>query len=136
MSETTQILFNSPALRSLKRDQLIKLCKIHSIKASGKNVDLINRLKQRAQTLAAADLLTVTTQSDHTPEMDAGEDMDSEIEIDREDTGCHSFLRSGAERPSEPWEMVIEKVAEDESQSILPFLETTTMAREFGAGGY
>ncbi|RPD61791.1 hypothetical protein L226DRAFT_612224 [Lentinus tigrinus ALCF2SS1-7] len=56
---TTQILFNSPALHSLKRDQLVKLCKIHSIKANGKNSELIERLKQRAAELppeeAAAD---------------------------------------------------------------------------------
>ena len=45
---TTQILFNSPALHSLKRDQLVKLCKLHSIKANGKNTELIERLKQRA----------------------------------------------------------------------------------------
>ena len=45
---TTQILFNSPALHSLKRDQLVKLCKLHSIKANGKNVELIERLKQYA----------------------------------------------------------------------------------------
>ncbi|KAH8833786.1 hypothetical protein DL96DRAFT_1578403 [Flagelloscypha sp. PMI_526] len=31
------ILFNSPALHALKRDQLVKLCKMHSIKANGKN---------------------------------------------------------------------------------------------------
>lgn len=51
MATTTQILFNSPALHSLKRDQLVKLCKIHSIKANGKNSELIERLKQRAQEL-------------------------------------------------------------------------------------
>ncbi|KAI0708590.1 hypothetical protein C8Q76DRAFT_799836 [Earliella scabrosa] len=48
MATTTQILFNSPALHSLKRDQLVKLCKIHSIKANGKSSELIERLKQRA----------------------------------------------------------------------------------------
>lgn len=52
--EKTQILFNSPALHALKRDQLIKLCKAHSIKASGKSVDLIERLKQHARSLPAS----------------------------------------------------------------------------------
>ena len=47
MATTTQILFNSPALHSLKRDQLVKLCKIHSIKANGKNSDLIDRKSTR-----------------------------------------------------------------------------------------
>lgn len=62
----TQILFNSPALHSLKRDQLVKLCKLHSVKANGKNVELIERLKQRALELSpealaedAADLSAV-----------------------------------------------------------------------------
>ncbi|KAJ7726876.1 hypothetical protein B0H16DRAFT_1779853 [Mycena metata] len=51
MSTTTQILFKSPALHSLKRDQLVKLCKIHSIKANGKNVELVERLKTHARNL-------------------------------------------------------------------------------------
>ncbi|PSR75726.1 hypothetical protein PHLCEN_2v9017 [Hermanssonia centrifuga] len=55
MSTTTEILFNSPALHSLKRDQLVKLCKIHSLKANGKNAELIDRLKQRAAQLPPDD---------------------------------------------------------------------------------
>ncbi|KAJ7757130.1 hypothetical protein B0H16DRAFT_1457986 [Mycena metata] len=51
MSTTTQILFKSPALHSLRRDQLVKLCKIHSIKANGKNVELVERLKTHARNL-------------------------------------------------------------------------------------
>ncbi|KAJ7905163.1 hypothetical protein B0H13DRAFT_2023602 [Mycena leptocephala] len=47
MSTITQILFNSPAL--LKRDQLVKLCELHSIEANGKNVELVERLKTHAK---------------------------------------------------------------------------------------
>ncbi|KAK0205408.1 hypothetical protein DFS33DRAFT_764760 [Desarmillaria ectypa] len=41
---TEDILRNPAALHSLKRDQLIRLCKIHGVKASGKNVDIAERL--------------------------------------------------------------------------------------------
>ena len=64
---TTQILFNSPALHSLKRDQLVKLCKIHSIKANGKNSELIERLKQRAAELPP---------EEEDPQADEDADMD------------------------------------------------------------
>ena len=51
---TTDILFNSPALHSLKRAQLVQLCKRHELKATGKNADLIARLKNHALGLAMA----------------------------------------------------------------------------------
>ncbi|KAI0287177.1 hypothetical protein BC826DRAFT_1108625 [Russula brevipes] len=63
-SETTQILFNSPALHSLKRDQLVKLCKIHSIKASGKNTELIQKLKNHAASLPHGSPLSVAARSE------------------------------------------------------------------------
>ena len=46
---TTDILFNSPALHSLKRAQLVQLCKRHNIKASGKNTELVDRLKEESR---------------------------------------------------------------------------------------
>lgn len=49
--ERIQILFNSPALHALRREQLLKLCKAHSIKASGKKDDLIQRLQEHARSL-------------------------------------------------------------------------------------
>lgn len=61
---TTQILFNSPALHSLKRDQLVKLCKIHSIKANGKNVDLVEKLKEHAKMLPSDDPLNVAARNE------------------------------------------------------------------------
>ncbi|GAA5982589.1 hypothetical protein JCM10908_006708 [Rhodotorula pacifica] len=46
------ILSNEAALHSLKRPQLLALCKQHGIKGSGKNVDLIARLEERGRFLA------------------------------------------------------------------------------------
>lgn len=47
-----RILNNSPALRSLKRQQLVQLCKRNGIKASGKNTELIERLKSHASDMS------------------------------------------------------------------------------------
>ncbi|THH21396.1 hypothetical protein EW146_g140 [Bondarzewia mesenterica] len=109
MSTTTQILFNSPALHSLKRDQLVKLCKIHSIKASGKNVELIERLKQHANTLPIDEL----NQSDET--------TDDEIS-----TSTHAMTR-----PSEQWEVVMDDIEEETSSQ---GSGTHKSMREFGTG--
>jgi hypothetical protein len=113
MSETTQILFNSPALHSLKRDQLVKLCKIHSIKASGKNVDLIQKLKQHASTLPHNDPLSVATRSEQ-PE----DDKDLQGDTSRLDT----------QRSSEQWEVVMEDIPELPENSCRG-------TDEFGTGG-
>ncbi|GAA5970800.1 hypothetical protein JCM3765_006310 [Sporobolomyces pararoseus] len=54
-ASTTQpqlaILRNSPALHSLKRQQLTQLCKQFNLKANGKNVELIERLKQHGESI-------------------------------------------------------------------------------------
>lgn len=95
MSTTTEILFNSPALHSLKRDQLVRLCKLHSIKASGKNVDLIDRLKQHAQALPKDSPLSIASRSEHNEKeniyrpSEQWEVMDTIPEA-REDTGTVS----------------------------------------------
>ncbi|KAF9238104.1 hypothetical protein BU15DRAFT_88519 [Melanogaster broomeanus] len=94
MSTTTQILFNSPALHSLKRDQLVKLCKIHSLKANGKNKDLIERLQFHAKTLPPDDPLSIATRSDNPPT------TDTQL--------CHIAMP----RPSEQWEVVMDSIAE------------------------
>ncbi|GAA5821981.1 hypothetical protein JCM10212_002376, partial [Sporobolomyces blumeae] len=46
------ILHNSPALHALKRQQLVSLAKSLSIKANGKNTELIERLRAHGQHLA------------------------------------------------------------------------------------
>lgn len=116
MSSTTQILFNSPALHSLKRDQLVKLCKIHSIKANGKNVELIEKLKQHAAHLPPDALL----------------DSEEEEEEDKENQGP----RKAASRPSEGWEVLMESIAEGEESSNQGSLRTLGSQRsvpsEFG----
>jgi hypothetical protein len=115
--ETTQILFNSPALHSLKRDQLVKLCKIHSIKASGKNVDLIQKLKDHASTLPPGDPLRVAVHIDSDEESNT---LDSK-------------------RPSSQWEIVMEDILEvpEPSRSTLSSLRsvTSSVPDEFGTGG-
>ena len=130
---TTQILFNSPALHSLKRDQLVKLCKIHSIKANGKNAELIERLKQRA--------LELTPEAQHPPsDEDADDRMDEDADADapdipggmpmdadpapapapappaaNDDYDMQDVVltsRFSIPRPSEQWEVVMEDIVE------------------------
>ncbi|TFK67644.1 hypothetical protein BDN72DRAFT_859016 [Pluteus cervinus] len=128
MSTTTQILFNSPALHSLKRDQLVKLCKVHSIKASGKNVELIERLKDHALTLPKDAPLSVAARSEEF----AGE------EENKENEGTTTRIPS-VPRPSEHWEVMecIEEEDEKSSQGTLNSLRSfngNKATSEFGTG--
>lgn len=107
MSTTTQILFNSPALHSLKREQLVKLCKIHAIKANGKNVDLIQRLQQHAQTLPKDSPLSIAARSDNPSDV---QQQQQEIQ---DDVSHHSTMS----RSSEQWEAVMDSIAEVEENS-------------------
>ena len=125
---TTQILFNSPALHSLKRDQLLKLCKIHNIKATGKNFDLIERLKQHAATLPPDAPLNVAVRSE--------DDSDS-MSVD--ESPLHPSHRySAMARPSEAWEVVMDDIQElpetSSSQNTLNSLRTVDSKNtgEFG----
>ena len=117
MSVATQILFNSPALHSLKRDQLVKLCKIHSLKANGKNKDLIGRLQQHAQTLPPDDPLSIATRSDN---LDAREALDSEGEGSGTGSDCMGTPGgpSALPRPSEQWEMVMDSIPEVDEETL------------------
>lgn len=140
MSTTTQILFNSPALHSLKRDQLVKLCKIHAIKASGKNVELIEKLKQHAQTLPKDSPLRLAARFEETrtaPVVPPGLETegDKKLEDDKSNGGEWHFQMP---RPSEQWEVVmesIEELEESSSQGTLSSLRTLGGgAGEFGTG--
>lgn len=127
MSTTTKILFNSPALHSLKRDQLVKLCKIHSIKANGKNKDLIERLQRHAQTLPPDDPLRVATRSD------ISEDEQDEEEEERKRAALLA-------RPSEQWEIVMDSIAEVDEDAAANTLKSnragnSTQTGEFGTNG-
>ena len=109
-SETTRILFNSPALHALKRDQLVKLCKLHSIKATGKNTELVDKLKRHAATLPPGSPLSVATRSEQ-PRDDA-----------------NTF----PQRPSEQWEIVKEDIPDVPGDISIP---TGDAPDEFGTGG-
>ncbi|KAG1854660.1 hypothetical protein C8R48DRAFT_721010 [Suillus tomentosus] len=126
MSTTTQILFNSPALNSLKRDQLVKLCKIHCIKANGKNKDLVERLQLHAQTLPPDDPLSYAAR---------GDKSEDEQDTAREEGGSSSALT----RPSEQWEIVMDSIAEvdEDAASTLKNNQArnATQAGEFGTNG-
>ncbi|RXW23197.1 hypothetical protein EST38_g2632 [Candolleomyces aberdarensis] len=147
-STTTQILFNSPALHSLKRDQLVKLCKIHSIKASGKNVDLIQKLKQHAQTLPKDDPLSIAVRGENNEIEEEEEEGDKEEETsdsvaqETDSSPVASLERKGSfmPRPSEGWEMVMDSIAEEDenssSQGTVNSMKTLGggKAGEFGTG--
>ncbi|TFK31716.1 hypothetical protein BDQ12DRAFT_693663 [Crucibulum laeve] len=110
MSTTTQILFNSPALHSLKRDQLVKLCKIHSLKANGKNIEIIERLKQHAITLPKDSPLSIAARSDQSGIVPASESENT----DEDDSGSNLKYMP---RPSEQWEVVMDSIQECEENS-------------------
>lgn len=143
MSTTTQILFNSPALHSLKREQLVKLCKIHSLKANGKNVDLIHRLRQHAQSLPKDTPLSVAARSELNDSLQS-----QPMEIDDADrqtvqSDDPQVIVHGP-RPSEQWEVVmdsIQEVEENSSQGSLSSQRTLgsslgyTESGEFGTRG-
>ncbi|EJF59944.1 hypothetical protein DICSQDRAFT_181703 [Dichomitus squalens LYAD-421 SS1] len=128
MATTTQILSNSPALHSLKRDQLVRLCKIHHIKANGKNSELIERLKQRALELPPEEL---NQSEDVTPEeddrMEDVQDIPGGMPVDAEPAPVPDTATNGDDydmqdvvltsrfsipRPSEQWEVVMEDIEE------------------------
>ncbi|KAF9492657.1 hypothetical protein BDN71DRAFT_1451112 [Pleurotus eryngii] len=147
---TTQILFNSPALHSLKRDQLVKLCKIHSIKASGKNTDLVEKLKQHALSLQQAEQEGNVT-GEANDDMD-GIEVAAEAQLDSSQEAEHTDSsntpdRRQMPRPSEQWEVVMDSIDEEEegsSQNTVSSKGTlrtiggsgnTTLTGEFGTGG-
>ncbi|KAF9463269.1 hypothetical protein BDZ94DRAFT_1322002 [Collybia nuda] len=141
MSTTTQILFNSPALHALKRDQLVKLCKIHSIKATGKNVELIEKLKQHAQTLPRDSPLSVATRSEGTSPTDV-EKRDETVDEESATEDNNPNRNFQLPRPSEQWEVVMESIEEamedSSSQGTLSSMRTLSnmngVSGEFGTG--
>lgn len=120
MSATTQVLFNSPALNSLKRDQLVKLCKRHGLKANGKNTELIERLKVKATELP--------------PEaIEWRDDSDSDEELDPLPA---NLFQQQPPRPSEQWEIVMDNIEEeDELSSAANTLTSIRSVRNLGTAG-
>lgn len=137
MSTTTQILFNSPALHSLKRDQLVRLCKIHLIKASGKNIELIDRLKQHAQTLPRDSPLSVAARSEGSATGVQNQNESPEQDHGGMDNPKWSFQMP---RPSEHWQVAMESIQEavEESSPQGTFSSSNTLNKggpgEFGTG--
>ncbi|KAJ7767353.1 hypothetical protein B0H14DRAFT_2633082 [Mycena olivaceomarginata] len=135
MSTTTQILFNSPALHSLKRDQLVKLCKIHSIKANGKNVELVERLKSHAKVC-----LGQPVERCHAQRAGRCTGGASEWRGKRRGGAAQAFNP----RPSSQWEVVMDSITEEQEDSsssqgsaTISSLKsgntTTTVPGEFGS---
>ncbi|TDL27976.1 hypothetical protein BD410DRAFT_781909 [Rickenella mellea] len=117
---TTDILFNSPALHSLKRNQLVQLCKRHNVKATGKNTDIIERLKDHALTLPSGGSV-------------------NNMEIDEEDKeNLVDGSREARHRPSDLWEVVMEDIPEESgsmgTHSSTKSLQLATAHGEFGTG--
>ncbi|KAL1699923.1 hypothetical protein EV121DRAFT_215248 [Schizophyllum commune] len=125
MATTTQILFNSPALHSLKREQLVKLCKVHSLKANGKNTELIDRLKQYAQTLPKDAPLSISARKENGEEQGSSEEDGDD---DPAATATCGVVRPVMERIDE----VDEKTSS--SRGTLSSMRTTgTSSGEFGS---
>lgn len=115
MSTTTQILFNSPALHSLKRNQLVKLCKIHTLKASGKSKELIERLQLHAKTLPPDDPLSIAIRSDNP---DAKPAAESDDEVSNHSGEGNTPMSDTISRPSEQWEVVMDTIAEVDEETL------------------
>lgn len=111
MSSSTDILHNSHALSSLKRAQLVQLCKRYGIKAAGKNTELVEKLQEYARNRPADAPMTIMTSDMEYNSLDET--------TDGEEDGP-AVARTKV-RPSEIWEVIHEETNEemetiDESQ--------------------
>ncbi|KLO07827.1 hypothetical protein SCHPADRAFT_1001366 [Schizopora paradoxa] len=123
---TTEILFNSPALHSLKRAQLVQLCKRHNIKAAGKNTELVERLKQHATTLKLNQLNGVGGKVNDGAVGDGDQSVLDELD---------SAVFDRPERPSEMWEIVMDDIPEEGGSSNPGSLKVKGVGAEFGGTG-
>ncbi|PVG02202.1 hypothetical protein CPB86DRAFT_870493 [Serendipita vermifera] len=111
MDHSNEILFNSPALHSLKRAQLTALCKRYHIKTTGKNEDLVARLREYATT-----------------------SLNKKGEPDKKDTSSvpqeendASNEKESAGRTSQQWELV-EEDSREEDMSVLSDRRSRTIS--------
>ncbi|KAJ9124278.1 hypothetical protein QFC22_001078 [Naganishia vaughanmartiniae] len=92
-----EILFNDPALRSLKRQQLVQLCKRYGLKASGKNTELQQRLQDYGTTLSIRqrqENANDTTSNSHhldDPSDDSSDSSDSESDTQGREIGSSTL---------------------------------------------
>ncbi|KAG8999437.1 hypothetical protein FRB94_006178 [Tulasnella sp. JGI-2019a] len=112
---STEILFNSPALYSLKRTQLVKICKRHGLKATGTNEALIAKLQQFALNLPSKESGAFIPASDATTE----EEDEGNCDVDEDSTATQAVImtaqRGQPARPSDPWSMVEGHSREEEN---------------------
>lgn len=113
---TDNILLNSPALKSLKRAQLVGLCKRYGLRAAGKNVELVQRLQEHGR----SDVLAATFSGDAPP----CEDDDDIVE----ESG--SKKAPVISRPSEAWS-IVDQPSDVEVENVLKGVLTV---KEFGSG--
>jgi hypothetical protein len=106
---TTDILLNSAALNSLKRNQLVSLCKMHGLKANGKNSDLIDKLQEYAMNNPKREResagLPGLAQQMNNSETDGGSD---DVKMSDEENEGRARMR-----PSEIWEVIEEETVEE-----------------------
>lgn len=120
MSTTTQILSNSPALQSLKRRQLVKLCKIHNLKASGKNTELIEKLRNVAETLPKDAPLSIAVRSERLAYDscdDGGEESEHDATEREQLQSVNARWGFQMPKPSEQWDVVMENIEEVDEKS-------------------
>ena len=136
-----QILFHSPGLHSLKRGQLVKLCKMHSLKANGKNTELIERLKRRAAELPPE---AVNFQWQDSFDEEGGDEEEGGERENEDECMTPNPFRELIQRPSEQWEIVMDDIVEVEENGMSATTTLSTMgnkhaasrlAGEFGTGG-
>jgi hypothetical protein len=141
MDTHTQILFNSPALHSLKRDQLLKLCKTHGVKASGKNAEIVERLQARGLQLQK-DATGSLTPSDNPTDQASSVVADASTKTESDTFHLNPNPRYGVPRPSEQWEIVMDTIEELDEASQGTLKSHNSLNRlgagasgEFGAAG-
>ena len=81
---TEGILFNAPALSSLRRAHLVTLCKRYGLRANRKNTELIARLQEHGRSGAMADIFG--HQDDSRPQDDVAGSV-VETDDDHDDGG-------------------------------------------------
>ncbi|KAG6849626.1 hypothetical protein H0H93_006835 [Arthromyces matolae] len=138
MSTATQILFNSPALHSLKRDQLVKLCKVHGLKAAGKSSELVEKLKKHAETLPKDSPLSVAARSESVfhPIDSEGDETMGEVPNDEQSPSANARWGFQMPKPSQHWDVVMDNIEEvDEKSSLGSLSSLRSMGSNNGGSG-
>ncbi|KAG6883941.1 hypothetical protein C0993_002606, partial [Termitomyces sp. T159_Od127] len=113
---------------------LIKLCKIHNIKASGKNTELIEKLKKVAETLPKDAPLSIAARSERFTDNSGGDEGSEAVHDTTTEQLQSAHARWGFQmpRPSEQWDVVMENIEEVDEKSSQGTLDSL---RTIGNGG-